>query len=129
MLCSELQCRNHQQIDIPELITNARISHPNITLTFPTNNANQLKTILDTVSRRRFFIPTLLKQTILLRGALAAQRNGDARYALDLLATAAYYCQEEGHNTVTEDDLRRAQRLPEASLTRRSGRLSPPHKV
>ena len=64
-----------------------------------------------------------------MRGALAAQRNGDARYALDLLATAAYHCQEEGHNTVTEDDLRRAQRLPEASLIRRSGPFVTPQKV
>ncbi len=59
-----------------------------------------------------------------------AQRNGDARYALDLLSTAADLCEEDGRNTVTEEDVRRAQRLAEVSLIRREVvRLSPHQKV
>jgi len=62
--------------------------------------------------------------------AKAAQRNGDARYALDLLSTAANLCEEEGRNIVVEDDVRRAERLAEVSLIRREVvRLSPHQKV
>ncbi|MGB9370439.1 MAG: hypothetical protein WCB79_00655 [Halobacteriota archaeon] len=46
------------------------------------------------------------QQIIPVRGAFAAQRNGDARYALDLLSTGADHCEEEGHTTVTEEDVR-----------------------
>ena len=55
---------------------------------------------------------------------------GDARYALDLLSTAADLCEEEGRTTVIEEDVRRAQRLAEVSLLRREVvRLSPHQKV
>src|SRR5664280_1314637 len=55
---------------------------------------------------------------------------GDARYALDLLSTAADLCEEEGRTTIIEEDVRRAQRLAEVSLLRREVvRLSPHQKV
>ena len=67
-------------------------------------------------------------EVISLCTALAAQRNGDARYALDLLSTADL-C-EEDQATVTEEDVRRAERLAEVSLLRREVvRLSPHQKV
>jgi cell division control protein 6 len=62
--------------------------------------------------------------------ASAAKRNGDARYALDLLSTAADLCEKEDRTTVIEEDVRRAQRLAEVSLFRREiVRLSPHQKV
>jgi len=64
------------------------------------------------------------------RAALAAKRNCDARYALDLLSTAADLCEEEGRTAVTEDDVRRAQWLVAVSLLRRKvARLSSHQKV
>ena len=54
-----------------------------------------------------------------LCAALAAQRNGDARYALDLFSTAANLCEEGERATDTEDDVRRPERLAEVSLIRR----------
>ncbi|MGA2884780.1 MAG: hypothetical protein ABSE80_06480 [Halobacteriota archaeon] len=69
------------------------------------------------------------KEVIPLCAALAAQKKGDARYALDLLSTADL-CEEDGRTTVTEDDVRRAERLAEVSLLRREVvRLSPHQKV
>jgi len=71
----------------------------------------------------------LSKEVIPLCAALAAQKKGDARYALDLLSTADL-CEEDGRTTVTEDDVRRAERLAEVSLLRREVvRLSPHQKV
>jgi Cdc6-like AAA superfamily ATPase len=65
-----------------------------------------LKSILEYVEQA--FYPNLLKKVISLPGARAAQRNGDARDALDLLSTAADQCDKERHTTVTDEDVRRA---------------------
>jgi hypothetical protein len=39
------------------------------------------------------------------------EKNGDARYALDLLSLCGRICEEEDRNHVTENDVRQAQRL------------------
>jgi len=81
--------------------------------------------------RRAGFLKSALSDEVIpLCAALAAQRNGDARYALDLLSTAADKCEEDGRTTVTEEDERRAERLAEVSLLRKEiVRLSPHQNV
>jgi archaeal cell division control protein 6 len=118
--------------DIPRLITDARdqSSYHYVDIAFPPYNADQLREILEYRSEHAFCPRALDYSVIPLCAALAAQRNGDARYALDLLSTAANLCEEEGRTTVIEDDVRRAERLAEISLIRREVvRLSPHQKV
>ena len=81
------------------------------------------------VNGRFIFVPWIITSSLFVL-LLAAQRNGHARYALDLLSTAANSCEEEGRTKVIEDDVRRAERLAEVSLIRQEVvRLSPHQKV
>ena len=75
-------------------------------LLFPPYDAIQLRDILEYRVEQAFNPNALSDEVIPLCAALAAQRNGDARYALDLLATAADLCGEENRTTVTEEDVR-----------------------
>ncbi|MGB8311413.1 MAG: hypothetical protein WCE81_06080 [Halobacteriota archaeon] len=68
----------------------------NVDVTFPAYNALQLQDILKYRSEHAFYPHTLGHKVIDICAGLAAQRNGDARYALDLLSTAANLCEEEG---------------------------------
>ncbi len=75
---------------------------------------------------RASYPSALSDEVIRLCAALAAQRNDDARYALDLLSTTADLCEEEGRTTVTEEMFGVLKRLAEVSLLRREVvRLSP----
>ena len=114
------------------MITDARdqSSYHYVDVTFPPYNADQLREILEYRSEHAFCPHALDYFVIPLCAALAAQRNGDARYALDLLSTAANLCEEEGRTKVEEKNVRRAERLAEVSLIRREVvRLSPHQKV
>jgi cell division control protein 6 len=118
--------------DIRQKITDARdqSSYLYVDVTFPAYDAIQLRDILEYRVEQAFYPDALNPEVIPLCAALAAKRNGDARYALDLLSTAADLCEEEGRTAVTEEDVRRAQRLAEVSLLRREVvRLSPHQKV
>ena len=118
--------------DTPALITDARdlsSFHP-VDVAFPPYDATQLRDILEYRVEQAFYPNALSAEVIPLCAALAAQRNGDARYALDLLSTAADQCEEDDRITVIEEDVRRAERLAEVSLLRREVvRLSPHQKV
>ena len=99
-------------------------------MVFSAYEAAQLIDILEYRVEQAFYPNALSKEVIPLCASLAAQKKGDARYALDLLSTAADLCEEEGRTTVTEADVRRAERLAEVSLLRREVvRLSPYQKV
>jgi len=104
--------------DIPRLITDARdqSSYHYVDITFPPYNADQLRDILGYRGEQAFYPHALDHSVVPLCAALAAQRNGDARYALDLLSTAANLYEEEGRTTVVEDDVRRAERLAEGII-------------
>ncbi len=118
--------------DIHTLITDARdqSSYHYVDVTFPAYDAAQLRDILEYRVEQAFYPNALSEGVIPLCAALAAQKKGDARYALDLLSTAADLCEEEGRTTVTDEDVRRAERLAEVSLLRREVvRLSPYQKV
>ena len=88
--------------DFPTLITDARdqSSYLYVDVTFPAYDAAQLRDILEYRVEQAFYPNALSDEVIPLCAALAAQRNGDARYALDLLSTAADLCEEEGRTTV-----------------------------
>jgi cell division control protein 6 len=121
-----------KKYDISALITDARnqSSYNYVDVTFPAYNATQLRDILEYRVEQAFYPNALSDVVISLCASLAAQRNGDARYALDLLSTAADLCEEEDRTTVIEEDVRRAERLAEVSLLRREVvRLSPHQKV
>ena len=108
----------------PALITDARdlsSFHP-VDVAFAPYDASQLRDILEYRVEQAFYPSALSDEVTPLCAALAAQRNGDARYALDLLSIAADLC-EEGRTTVTEEDVRHAERLAEVSLLQR-GRAS-----
>jgi archaeal cell division control protein 6 len=118
--------------DIDTLITDARdrSSYNHVDVPFPPYDATQLRDILEYRVEQAFYPNALSDEVIPLCAALAAQRNGDARYALDLLSTAADLCEEDSRTAVAEDDVRRAERLAEVSLLRREVmRLSPHQKV
>jgi cell division control protein 6 len=118
--------------DISTLITDARYqsSYRYVDVTFPAYVAAQLMDILEYRVDRAFYPNALSDEVIPLCASLAAQKKGDARYSLDLLSTAADLCEEGGQNTVTEEHVRRAERLAEVSLLRRGVvRLSPYQKV
>jgi cell division control protein 6 len=118
--------------DIDTLITDARdrSSYNYVDVPFPPYDSTQLRDILEYRVEQAFYPNALSDEVIPLCAALAAQRNGDARYALDLLSTAADLCEEDGKTTVIEDDVRRAKNLAEVSLLRREVvRLSPHQKV
>jgi cell division control protein 6 len=86
-------------------------SYVYLDVTFPAYDAAQLRDILEYRVEQAFYPDALSDEVILLCAALAAQRNGDARYALDLLSTAANLCEEEGRTTTVDEDVRRAERL------------------
>jgi archaeal cell division control protein 6 len=91
-----------KKYDIPALITDARdqSSYNYVDVTFPTYNATQLRDILEYRVEQAFYPNALSDVVIPLCASLAAQRNGDARYVLDLLSTAADLCEEEDRTTV-----------------------------
>ena len=87
---------------------------------FPPYDANQLRDILDYRAERAFNPDVLDGSVIPLSAALAAQRNGDARYALDLLSFAADICIRQGNSKVTEENVRLATDEVEIEFIRRS---------
>ncbi len=87
---------------------------------FPPYNAYQLHDILEYRANRAFNPDVLTQGVLALCAALAAQRNGDARYALDLLSFAADICIRRGGSTVTEEDVRLATDEVEVEFIRRS---------
>lgn len=87
---------------------------------FPPYSSEQLREILEYRAERAFKEGALANEVIPLCAALAAQRNGDARYALDLLSFAADVCIRKGNTIVTEDDVRLATTEVEVEFIRRS---------
>ncbi|MBC7129176.1 MAG: AAA family ATPase [Thermoplasmatales archaeon] len=89
-------------------------------INFPPYNAPQLVEILEYRAEKAFNPGVLEEGVIQLCAALAAQRNGDARYALDLLSFAADIAIRNKQDKVTENDVRYAQDEVEVEFIRRS---------
>lgn len=76
---------------------------------FEPYNATQLQDILSARAKLAFNENALDSNVIPLCAAIAAQENGDARMALDLLRESAELAEREGGRTVTEKNVRKAQ--------------------
>jgi len=79
-----------KECDILRLITDARdqSSYHYVDITFPPYNADQLRNILQYRSKQAFYPQALDQAVIPICTALAAQRNGYARYV------TAYKCKD-----------------------------------
>jgi len=78
-------------------------------MVFPPYNAQEIKDILEARVSMAFNENTVEYGAIRKCAALAAQENGDARKALDLLRVAAELCEREGKTTVNESYINKAQ--------------------
>jgi cell division control protein 6 len=76
---------------------------------FEPYNATQLQDILSERAKIAFNENALDANVIPLCAAIAAQENGDARMALDLLRESAELAEREGQRAVTEKHVRKAQ--------------------
>lgn len=89
-------------------------------INFPPYNANQLTEILEYRAERAFYDNVLEDSVIPLCAAMAAQRNGDARYALELLTFAADIAIRNKQEKITEKHVRAAQNEVEIEFIRNS---------
>ncbi|GAA0278557.1 Cdc6/Cdc18 family protein [Halobacterium noricense] len=78
-------------------------------IVFPPYDANQLRDILQHRADVAFKDNALSEDVIPLCAAFAAQEHGDARRALDLLRTAGELAERDQSDSVTEENVRRAQ--------------------
>ncbi|UCD02876.1 MAG: ORC1-type DNA replication protein [Candidatus Aenigmatarchaeota archaeon] len=78
-------------------------------MVFPPYDAREIKDILEERTKTAFNEGTIEYAAITKCAALAAQENGDARKALDLLRVAAELCEREGGKRVTERHVNMAQ--------------------
>lgn len=82
-------------------------------MVFPPYKATELLDILKQRSEMGFFTGVLSEGTLEITAALAAREHGDARRAIDLLRVAGELAERESDPVVTEDRVRRAQKLIE----------------
>ncbi len=85
-------------------------------IVFTPYNANQLKDILHERSLIAFNDGVIENGTIELCAALAAQEEGDARRALDLLRVSGELAEREGANKVTVKHVKEAQKVIEKNV-------------
>ena len=95
-------------------------------LIFHPYDAGQLREILD--KRRDAFAPGVLEDGVIPKvSALAAREHGDARKAIEILASAGKLAARNGDSTVTEDHVDAAQDYAELSRFQELIRGSTPH--
>jgi len=83
---------------------------------FPAYNADQLKDIMSERAVMAFNYSALDNAVIPLCVALAAKRNGDAKYALDLLLISGEIAERSKSKKVSEEHVRIASEKIEASM-------------
>lgn len=95
-------------------------------LVFHPYDAGQLRDILD--KRRDAFQPGVLQDSVIPKvAALAAREHGDARKAIEILASAGKLAAQNGDSSVTEDHVEAAQDYAEMSRFQELIRGSTPH--
>ncbi len=99
-------------------------------IVFSPYDANQLRDILQERAELAFE-PNSLEDTVIpLCSAYAAQENGDARKAIELLKTAGEVTESSGRLTITEEDVKKAQRrIEQDKLTEVIETLPTQHKI
>jgi cell division control protein 6 len=105
-----------------DLIQDIRVSSSFIPrkILFSPYSAHQLENILRHRAELAFYNGVLEAGVIQLCAALAAKKNGDARYALNLLSAAADVAIRKGSEKVTEEDVRIAEGEIEKEFIRQS---------
>ncbi|MEM4295952.1 MAG: AAA family ATPase, partial [Candidatus Anstonellales archaeon] len=94
---------------------------------FSPYDAIQLRGILEQRIKIAFEPNTIAGNAISLISAITAQENGDARYALKLLHTAAEVAEQEGSNIVEERHVENARRLVEYDIAAEAIKTLPLH--
>jgi len=105
-----------EMIDDPRVLSSFQPRRIN----FPPYNARQLIEILEYRAEKAFHEGVLEDEVIPLCAAMSAQRNGDARYALELLTFAADIAIRKKEEKVTEEHVREAQDEVEIEFIKQS---------
>lgn len=79
-------------------------------INFPQYDANELHDILQARADRAFVSDGITMGEISLTASLAAKKNGDARYGLQILLKAGEIAEEEGLDQVTQKIVKQARR-------------------
>lgn len=110
------------KLTVMEMIDDLRVlsSFKPRKIVFSPYNAAQLREILEYRAERAFHPGVLEEDVIPLCAATAARRNGDARYALDLLAFAADIAIRKGKGKIAVEEVRFARDEVETEFVRRS---------
>ncbi len=111
------------KINVMDLINDKRVlsSFNPIKIVFPKYNAIQLQDILQYRAKMAFYEGVLDEEVIPLCASLAAlEREGDARYALDLLLYAGDEAIRQGSNKVTAQHVKIARRKVEEDFIKQS---------
>lgn len=110
------------RINVMDMITDKRVlsSFNPIKITFPKYNADQLRNILEVRAKDAFYEGVLEDGVIPLCAAYAAHREGDARYALDLLAYAGDEAVRKMSDKVMIEHVRIAKRKLEEDFIKQS---------
>lgn len=110
------------KISVMDMITDRRVlsSYNPIKIVFPKYNANQLEDILRSRAEQAFYEGVLDEDVIPFCAALAMEREGDARYALDLLMYAGDEAVRRMDNKVTIEHVKIARRRVEEDFIRQS---------
>jgi len=110
------------KINVMNMITDKRVlsSFNPVKIVFPKYNASQLEDILRYRAERAFYEDVLDDDVIPLCAALAMNREGDARYALDLLMYAGDEAIRRMDSKVTVDHVKAARKRLEEDFIRQS---------
>ncbi|QLJ52319.1 MAG: Origin of replication recognition protein Cdc6 [Candidatus Fermentimicrarchaeum limneticum] len=97
-------------------------------MVFPPYTSNQLKSILDQRVKLGFSEAAVDESAINLAAAIAAQDNGDARYALKLILRAGEIVDEEGAGVVSEKHVNAARRSVDEDVSIEAISTLPQHQ-
>jgi cell division control protein 6 len=84
-----------------------------LVVVFPPYNSDELRDILEERAKMALYPKAIANEVIPLCAAFAAGKNGDARYAIQLLGAAASKCINDGRKKIEETDVRAAVEMIE----------------
>ncbi|MCD6227696.1 AAA family ATPase [Candidatus Micrarchaeota archaeon] len=95
---------------------------------FPPYNAEQIKSILTQRVKLAFAKGVVDESAINLTAAITSSENGDARYALKLLARAGYVAEEMGIKKITDKEVQIARKNVEEDIIKETISTLPDHQ-